>query len=89
MWGVQRAQSLGSGFQRRHRCPGGMPPQNRRVLRPHGRDAQEFAFAESAYSGVGGASKWRGGAKRSLGMERHHRGSQRDIKPAAASLLLK
>ena len=43
--------------------------------------------AESACSGVGGAAKWRGAAKRSLGMELHHRGSQRDIKPAAATLL--
>ena len=40
-------------------------------------------------SGVGGAAKWRGEAQRSLAMERHHRGSKRDIKPAAASLLLK
>ena len=45
--------------------------------------------AESACSVVGGAAQWKGAAKRSLGMERHHRGSQRDIKPAAASLLLK
>ena len=45
--------------------------------------------AESACSGVGGAAKWKGKAKRSLVMELHRRGSQRDIKPAAASLLLK
>ena len=47
--------------------------------------------AESACSGVGGVAKWRGGAQRSLGMERHHRGSQRDIipRPAEATLLLK
>ena len=64
-------------------------PQNRRVLRPPGREAQDFAQAESACSGVGGAAKWRGEAQRSLAMERHHRGSKRDIKPAAASLLLK
>ena len=30
-------------------------PQNRRILRPPGRGAQEFALAESACSGVGGA----------------------------------
>ena len=64
-------------------------PQNKRILRPPGREAQEFAIAESACSGVGGAAKWRGRAQRSLAMERHHRGSKRDIKPAAASLLLK
>ena len=64
-------------------------PQNRRILRPPGREAQEFALAESACSGVGGAAKWRGRAQRSLAMERHHRGSQRDIipHPAAATLL--
>ena len=56
-------------------------PQNRRILRPPGREAQEFALAESACSGVGGAAKWRGKAQRSLAMEEHHRGSQRDIKP--------
>ena len=39
--------------------------------------------AESACSGVGGAAKWKGKAKRSLAMERHHRGSQRDIKPSS------
>ena len=64
-------------------------PQNRRLLRPPGQKAQEFALAESACSGVGGAAKWKGAVQRSLEMERHHRGSQRDIKPAAASLLLK
>ena len=64
-------------------------PQSRRLLRPPGREAQDFAQAESACSGVGGAAKWRGEAQRSLAMERHHRGSKRDIKPAAASLLLK
>ena len=37
--------------------------------------------AESACSGVGGVAKWKGKAKRSLEMERHHRGSQRYIKP--------
>ena len=63
-------------------------PQNRRILRPPGREAQEFAPAESACSGVGGAAKWKGRAQRSLGMELHHRGSQRYIKPAAATLLL-
>ena len=64
-------------------------PQNRRLLRPPGQKAQEFALAESACSGVGGAAKWKGAVQRSLEMERHHRGSQRDIQPAAASLLLK
>ena len=43
--------------------------------------------AESTCSGLGGAVKWRGKAQRCLGVERHHRGSQRDIKPAAATLL--
>lgn len=56
-------------------------PQNRRVLRPPGREAQEIALAESACSGVGGAAKWKGKAKRSLEMEEHHRGRQRYIKP--------
>ena len=41
--------------------------------------------AESACSGVGGVAKWRGKAQRSLGMEQHHRGSQRDIKPNPAT----
>ena len=41
--------------------------------------------AKSACSGVGGAAKWRGEAQHSLAMKRHHRGSQRDIKPAAAT----
>ena len=45
--------------------------------------------AESACSGVGGAAKWKGAAKRSLEMELHHRGSKRDIKPAAANVLFK
>ncbi len=35
---------------------------------------------KSACSGVGGAAKWRGAAKRSLGMELHHRGRKRYIK---------
>ena len=34
-------------------------PQNRRVLRPPGREAQEFAIAESACSGIGGAAERR------------------------------
>ena len=34
-------------------------PQNRRVLRPPGREAQEFAKAESACLGVGGAAERR------------------------------
>ena len=41
--------------------------------------------AESACSGVGGVAKWRGKAQRNLIMERHHRGSQRDIKPNPAT----
>ncbi len=36
--------------------------------------------AKSACSGVGGTAKWRGAAKRSLGMELHHRGRKRYIK---------
>ena len=36
--------------------------------------------ANSACSGVGGAAKWRGAAKRSLGMELHRRGRKRYIK---------
>ena len=35
--------------------------------------------AKSACSGVGGAAKWRGTAKRSLGMELHRRGRKRYI----------
>ncbi len=35
--------------------------------------------AKSACSGVGGAVKWRGAAKRGLGMELHHRGRKRYI----------
>lgn len=45
--------------------------------------AQKFWIchpAKSACSGVGGAAKWRGAAKRSLGMEPHHRGRKRYIK---------
>ena len=34
-------------------------PQNRRVLRLPGREAQEFAIAESACSGIGGAAERR------------------------------
>ncbi len=37
-------------------------------------------LAKFACSGVGGAAKWRGAAKRSLGMELHHRGRKRYIK---------
>ena len=51
---------------------------------PPGHEIQEFAQAKSACSGVGGAAKWRGKAQQSLAMERHHRGSQRDIIPRPA-----
>ena len=37
-------------------------------------------LAKSACSGIGGAAKWRGAAKWSLGMGLHHRGRKRYIK---------
>ena len=53
-------------------------------------EIQDLPGTKSACSGVGGVAKWRGEAQGRLAMERHHRGSQRDIKPrpAAATLLL-
>ena len=58
-------------------------PQNRRILARHALKFRICPRAKSACSGVGGTAKWRGGAKRSLAMELHHRGSQRDIKPSS------
>lgn len=64
-------------------------PQNRRILARHALKFRICPEAKSACSGVGDVAKWRGAAQRGLGMERHHRGSQRDIipRPAAATLL--
>ena len=62
-------------------------PQNRRILARHALKFRICPGAKSACSGVGGPAKWRGRAQRSLAMEQYHRGSQRYIKPAAATLL--
>ena len=63
--------------------------QNRRILARHALKFRICPGAKSACSGVGGVAKWRGEAQGRLAMERHHRGSQRDIipRPAAATLL--
>ena len=61
-------------------------PQNRRILVRHALKFRICPEAKFACSGVGGAAKGRGAAKRSLGMERHHRGSQWDITPRPAAI---